>query len=771
MRKWLTIISALLLFAVTNSSAHSPYGADGEPYSVYDMSAAPTVNDDIGDGFTPGSIWIDITNDKEYVCVDATAGAAVWFSTTWEVLDEDNMVSDSDTSLSTQQSIKAYVDGAVGAVVGGVDTQIQFNDSGVFAGDAGLTFNKTTDLLSLTGNIEMSKTDPEIKLTDTGDSNDTRITRSDTSAIAQRFNTVQEPAGVDKALDFGGFDESVQIVDDTSLKPTGNFTMVGWVNAASNSTTRTLFASYSQNVNIAGFVVQINTSDKLRFYSGKNSGTTKPSHWQEVISSASIADGTWNHFAAVYDGSTLSVYVDGSFDNSTAWTNGAVYAGTNYVRQGCLSASGGDILFLVGILDELALWDTDLSANDISDLYNGGSGLHIDKDNDWPTDGGSIGTNLQALWHLNETSGSSAADSSTNSNTGLLVNMEDADWVAGKVVQPAGADVEVSVWKSEDGVLANEQGIQTYGDPDGRSVLDGKTIRLDIGGSEKAQMDANGTLSIDNGFPTAQQLILRAAASASENIQEWRDSSDNILSYVDENGDAQFGFFVIGTGEAATDYRLTFDGETNNGVITWMEDEDYFKYLDDMFMDVAEAIYFRATTQSINSGAADELDITSNQIDFRRSTSGGLTIDTNDSNNTSVEWLIRDNLAQSFDIKQGSNSYLKFITTDGSESTTVGENFITIQGRIKNTTRVTTTYTILVTDEVVFANTDGSTYTVTLPAGVEGQTLKINNSGSSTNNLTVAPDGAEDLLGDNSNFTLSDGESLVITFSSDDGWY
>ena len=44
--------------------------------------APPTVNDDITFGYTVGSRWIDITNDKEYVCLDNTNGAAVWIETT-----------------------------------------------------------------------------------------------------------------------------------------------------------------------------------------------------------------------------------------------------------------------------------------------------------------------------------------------------------------------------------------------------------------------------------------------------------------------------------------------------------------------------------------------------------------------------------------------------------------------------------------------------------------------------------------------------------------
>lgn len=48
----------------------------------WDAAGAPTVNDDSGDGYAVGSRWIDVTNDKEYICLDATAGAAVWKETT-----------------------------------------------------------------------------------------------------------------------------------------------------------------------------------------------------------------------------------------------------------------------------------------------------------------------------------------------------------------------------------------------------------------------------------------------------------------------------------------------------------------------------------------------------------------------------------------------------------------------------------------------------------------------------------------------------------------
>lgn len=43
-----------------------------------DATTAPTVNDDDADGYSVGSKWVDVTNDRGYLCVDASTGAAVW---------------------------------------------------------------------------------------------------------------------------------------------------------------------------------------------------------------------------------------------------------------------------------------------------------------------------------------------------------------------------------------------------------------------------------------------------------------------------------------------------------------------------------------------------------------------------------------------------------------------------------------------------------------------------------------------------------------------
>ena len=97
--------------------------------------------------------------------------------------------------------------------------------------------------------------------------------------------------------------------------------------------------------------------------------------------------------------------------------------------------------------------------------------------------------------------------------------------------------------------------------------------------------------------------------------------------------------------------------------------------------------------------------------------------------------------------------------------------FSTLFGRILKTNRLTGNTTLDATHHQVFADTDGGAFTVTLPAGVAGTEYRIINTGSSENNLTIAPDGAELLIGVNANWTLMDGEALMIVYEATEGWF
>jgi len=66
---------------------------------------------------------------------------------------------------------------------------------------------------------------------------------------------------------------------------------------------------------------------------------------------------------------------------------------------------------------------------------------------------------------------------------------------------------------------------------------------------------------------------------------------------------------TFGVGTSGTDIVMTFDGETNDGVITWMEDEDYFQFSDDILLSTTEKLQFRDTALYIYSSADGQLDL------------------------------------------------------------------------------------------------------------------------------------------------------------------
>lgn len=59
-------------------------------------------------------------------------------------------------------------------------------------------------------------------------------------------------------------------------------------------------------------------------------------------------------------------------------------------------------------------------------------------------------------------------------------------------------------------------------------------------------------------------------------INNLETSPDNVVVHRD---------LVVGEGAAGRDYKVTFDGETNDGILTWMEDEDYFEFADTVKID------------------------------------------------------------------------------------------------------------------------------------------------------------------------------------------
>ena len=193
-------------------------------------------------------------------------------------------------------------------------------------------------------------------------------------------------------------------------------------------------------------------------------------------------------------------------------------------------------------------------------------------------------------------------------------------------------------------------------------------------------------------------------------------SSDAGAMSFDMNVDA----LTIGSG-ANTDISLTFDATTYDGVITWMEDEDYFKFSDEILMNSTEKILFGDTGTFIHQSSDGVLTITSDTtvdingaVVFDGALSGITTIASGAITSTGIVTgtgftagsavLAEAELELLDGLTAGTAIASKVVTTDASIDTT-GQRNLTITGTMAG---VTGTFSGVLTGTTVEATADTS---------------------------------------------------------------
>ncbi len=235
---------------------------------------------------------------------------------------------------------------------------------------------------------------------------------------------------VDRALDFDGTDDYAETVSDADYSMT-SFTLAAWVYIPTSLPTD--YATILEH-NRGGnnwFGMWKNPSGSSHSFQFRWANTAGP----DFLSSSSVATtDTWIHVAGTFDTATTTgrIYVNGVLEGEV--TNGdAPTATLDDIRIGYNQSSGEP---WKGRLDDVRVYSRALTAAEINAL----PGMTTD-----------ITSNLQGHWKFDETSGTSTADSSANTNTGTLRDafstMNGPQWNSGGVINGAiefesGADID-----------------------------------------------------------------------------------------------------------------------------------------------------------------------------------------------------------------------------------------------------------------------------------------------------------------------------------------
>ncbi|MEJ2704935.1 MAG: LamG domain-containing protein, partial [Sedimentisphaerales bacterium] len=172
------------------------------------------------------------------------------------------------------------------------------------------------------------------------------------------------------ALMFDAVDDQVVVPTNDTLDIENEITMMLWAKPGPNLTAdwRNLVGKAPTNVlgnNTFSYTIRTDNTGILRF--SLNLGG-----WQSVLGPTLVED-TWYHIGGTYDGTQLTLSVDGQSVGTTA-ASGTINVTTDPLCIGNLvnAAGASQNEFWSGVLDEVRIWDRALSADEVSRNMNQG---------------------------------------------------------------------------------------------------------------------------------------------------------------------------------------------------------------------------------------------------------------------------------------------------------------------------------------------------------------------------------------------------------------
>jgi regulation of enolase protein 1 (concanavalin A-like superfamily) len=204
---------------------------------------------------------------------------------------------------------------------------------------------------------------------------------------------VYQPGQIAQAISFDGVDDYVNIPSPTNPSI---YTISAWVKpagtAAAGIITRTSAAGPASEWS---HQLRINTAGQFHHYLWVGAERNIPG-------TTTIVPDTWYHVAIVAQNSgPMRLYVNGKEDGVSIDTAGALWAAGDRIFVG--SNSGHGMGWFKGLVDDLRIYDRELSAAQIKDMFNGMPPAFTKAEKPVPADG-TVGVNMPLLqWSKGET--------------------------------------------------------------------------------------------------------------------------------------------------------------------------------------------------------------------------------------------------------------------------------------------------------------------------------------------------------------------------------
>ena len=221
---------------------------------------------------------------------------------------------------------------------------------------------------------------------------------------------------------FDGVDESINCstAADVQFERTDTFSISVWIRSTSFSLrAETLIGNEAANATRRGWSLELQPGNfpRLRLVSDESAGT-----FLAVTSIQNFLDHEFVHVAATYDGSSaatgITLYINGVAVPTTSEGAASIAATTVSTANLLLGATNAANTNYQGVLDEMAVFSSELTAGSVTTIYNNGL----------PNDISAIG-GLIHWWRMGEGSIFPTITDEIGTLDGTMTNMEEVDFI------------------------------------------------------------------------------------------------------------------------------------------------------------------------------------------------------------------------------------------------------------------------------------------------------------------------------------------------------
>ena len=206
------------------------------------------------------------------------------------------------------------------------------------------------------------------------------------------------------SVEFDGVDDRIVIPTITEFNAPSAFSTSHWFNYSGtpSTTTHVLMSAGTSASN--RFYIELTSSTNIRYGNGSI---------YDDITISSVSASNWYNLVTVQNGTSLDVYLNGTKQGGTRTVNAPSSGyGSNFLI-GAYGAGGSIFGEWQGLLDEVATWDSALSASDVTAIYNSGVPADI--------------TSLSPVgwWRMGDNdggTGTTITDQGSGGNNGTLTN-------------------------------------------------------------------------------------------------------------------------------------------------------------------------------------------------------------------------------------------------------------------------------------------------------------------------------------------------------------